>query len=422
MIGLVKDFSRMQNTSRITACLSIPKAAGDPISWGIIMSKLPEIQENKIIACKQIPESRQVVKETWKVIGESVRPLKKSDCISNNGRIGQIIEWWVEDQSIANWECFLPRNKKVRENVTEISLLWKCYEKDKTSQKEPWDSAWSMSILQKFQYMASTPWCIKWEGPEKDTDPAVADTATSSRTKADKVSWWACNKTYDCTSDDLEIKQMPPLTVALQIGCACRGIKHKQGKVNYKVIVGCRKSAIRSPGQFVWAASDGTWTTHLPVDGKVREFTLGLPTSRPIWKRSPFNGKRELLQIRTRREVLDDENQDETWQEPSTGVKLGWALESLFGPIANYQNREMMYRLKGQVERLARVTQEGFKELNVQLQATTKMTLQNRLALDMLLLKEHEVCGFLKEQTDHCCIHIPNVTTDVEHDISQLTR
>ncbi|XP_063252425.1 MLV-related proviral Env polyprotein-like [Prinia subflava] len=57
-----------------------------------------------------------------------------------------------------------------------------------------------------------------------------------------------------------------------------------------------------------------------------------------------------------------------------------------------------------------------------EIQATTKMTLQNRLALDMLLLKEHGVCGYLKGQIDHCCIHIPNVTADVEHDISQLKQ
>lgn len=82
----------------------------------------------------------------------------------------------------------------------------------------------------------------------------------------------------------------------------------------------------------------------------------------------------------------------------------------------------MLYKLTGQVDRLARVTREGFKELNVQLQATTKMNLQNRLALDLLLLKEHGVCGFLKGQVDHCCVHIPNVTADVEYDINQLKQ
>ena len=40
----------------------------------------------------------------------------------------------------------------------------------------------------------------------------------------------------------------------------------------------------------------------------------------------------------------------------------------------------------------------------------------------MLLLKEHGVCGYLKDELDHCCIHIPNVTQDVEHDLDLLGK
>ena len=58
----------------------------------------------------------------------------------------------------------------------------------------------------------------------------------------------------------------------------------------------------------------------------------------------------------------------------------------------------------------------------MQLQATSRMTLQNRMALDMLLLKEHGVCGYLKYKLDHCCNHIPNVTQDVEHDLDLLGK
>lgn len=358
MIGLVKDFAKIQNTSRITACLPIPKAAGDPVNWGIITSKLPEIQKNKTIACKQVPESRQVVKETWEKIGTWIRPMSQKDCILSDGMLRTPIG---QSEGITQWQCYLPHYKKIIENVTETTLVWKCEAEDQKDQIKPWDSAWSVSILQKFQYMANTPSCIKWEGSENETDPAGTYTATSSRMWADKVSWWACNKTYDCTSDDAEIKQMPSLAIALQISCACREIKHKQGKMNHKVIIGCTRSTIKSPGQFVWATSDGTWTTYLPVDGKVKEITLGLPTLCPIWIKSPFNRKHELLQIRARREVLDNENPDDTWQEPSSRVKFRWALESLLGPIANYQSREMLYKLTGQVDRLARVTREGFK-------------------------------------------------------------
>lgn len=211
-IGLVKDFAKMQNTSRITACLPIPKAAGDPVNWGIIISKLPEIQKNKTITCKQVPESRQVIKETWEKIGTWMRPMGQKDCILSDGILGTPMG---ESEGITQWQCYLPHYKKIIENVTETTLVWKCEAKDQKDQIEPWDSAWSVSIFQRFQYMANTPWCIKWEGSENETDPAVTYTATSSRTRADTVSWWACNKTYDCTSDDAEIKQMPPLAIAL---------------------------------------------------------------------------------------------------------------------------------------------------------------------------------------------------------------
>ena len=103
-------------------------------------------------------------------------------------------------------------------------------------------------------------------------------------------------------------------------------------------------------------------------------------------------------------------------------MKTGWALESLLTPLAPYRNREWICQLTGQVERLANVTRKGFKDLNLEFQANSRMTLQNRMALDMLLLKEHGVCGYLKDTIDHCCIHIPNVTQDVEHDLDLLEK
>lgn len=150
----------------------------------------------------------------------------------------------------------------------------------------------------------------------------------------------------------------------------------------------------------------GQWTTHLPIDGPVTQITLGIPTWCPFWRQSS-------LSERNNRQKRDVSPEDE-WHEPDSGVKFGWALESFFAPIAAYRNRDMIYRLMGQTERLAAATKKRFKDLNLQLQATTRMTLQNRMALDMLLLKEHGVCGYLNKKIDHCCIHIPNVTIEVK--------
>lgn len=72
------------------------------------------------------------------------------------------------------------------------------------------------------------------------------------------------------------------------------------------------------------------------------------------------------------------------------------------------------------MEKLANEIRQGFKDLNLQLQATSRMTLKHRIALDMLLLNEHGVCGYLIDRIDHCCIYISNVTQDVEHVLDLL--
>lgn len=131
--------------------------------------------------------------------------------------------------------------------------------------------------------------------------------------------------------------------------------------------------------------SDGTWTTHLPLDGKVRQITLGMSTLCPVWKRTPFRGALENLKL----EGVKRSEIDEEYNEPSSGVKVGWLT-----PLAIYKKREWIYQLTGQVERLANATRKEFKDLNLQLQKTSKMALQNRMPLDMLFLKEQRVCGY----------------------------
>ncbi|XP_040977460.1 uncharacterized protein LOC121232958 [Aquila chrysaetos chrysaetos] len=241
--------------------------------------------------------------------------------------------------------------------------------------------------------------------------------------KENLVSWWKSEKIYNCSTKDMAIQRIPPLAAAVKYGCLCRGLKNdlqltETFKPKRGTIFSCRKTTIQSPGHLVWAMSDGTWTTHLPLDGKVKQITLGMPTLCPIWKKSPFKGSLENLKLeRAKKSEIDDE-----WNEPSTGVRISWALKSLLTPLAIYRNRDWLYQLTGQVEKLANVTRKGFRDLNIQLQATSKMTLQNRMALDMLLLKEHGVCGYLKDRLDHCCIHILNVTQDVEHDLELLGK
>ena len=305
-------------------------------------------------------------------------------------------------------------------------MKWECKEPNQTKQEITlWDSVWSMAITSQFQYMASAPWCFTWDGMIFAAFPSVDDKGSTSREKEIVVPWWNCTKMCNCSTVSKAIQSVPPLAAALKYGCQCRGLRNDlQLTDTYKpqrgTFFSCRKSTIQSPGHLVWAMSDGTWSTHLPVDGKVKQITLGMPTLCPIWKKTPFKGNSEnlkLLRIK-RSEVEEDEN----WNEPSTGVKIGWALESLLTPLSTYRNKAWLYKLTGQVEKLANVTRRGFRQLNLQLQATSRMTLQNKMALDMLLLKEHGVCEYLKGRRDHCCLHIPNVTQDVEHDLNLLKQ
>ncbi|XP_030334304.1 uncharacterized protein LOC115604890 [Strigops habroptila] len=410
MIGLIKDFAKMQNTSRITACLPIPKAAGEPIEWGIITIPLPE--EDKTVKCQEIEVIKNVTKTEY----------------DRKGLMGPILKSWCEQQLNFQFtqkgpgvgECIYDEKIEVKTQTKEIT--WNCQTKDNLEQN--WDTIWSLSIVQKFRYGGNTSWCLRWSGKYNiagNTNLLSLDRVSLDTVK--NVPWWNCTRIMDCDTDPEKIA-MPPIRIALKVGCACRGFKVGGKPIQAPADgINCRHLMIHSMGHLVWALSDGTWTTHLPITGPVREITLGLPTLCPIWKRSPFRGKLETLQIRTKRSIDDGiDNIDDTWQEPETGVKVGWALESLFAQIAAYRNREAIYNLIGQTERLAKVTKKGFRDLNLQLQATTKMTLQNRMALDTLLLKEHGVCGYLKDRIDHCCVHIPNVTADIEYDIAQLGK
>nr|XP_021152045.1 uncharacterized protein LOC110363534 [Columba livia] len=299
--------------------------------------------------------------------------------------------------------CFYDKwtTKIVNQKVEQT--YWECKDQDNKNITELWNNMWTLSIVQQYQYSEAIPWCIRW----------------SDVTEGMTVPWWNCSRVITCQTD---IKEIPlsSVKVAVITGCICR--KQLDSQAAFKIGIekdktDC-KGVIGSMEHLVWALSDGTWTTHLPMRGPIREITLGLPTLCPIWKRSPLKNRQELLQVRHKREI----NEDDVWHEPSSSVKFSWALESFFAPIAAYRNREMIDKLIGQMDRLARITKKGFWDLNIQLQTTTKMTLQNRMALNIMLLKENGVCGYLKDRIDHCCINIPEVTSEVEKDISELTQ
>ncbi|RMC12173.1 hypothetical protein DUI87_11309 [Hirundo rustica rustica] len=345
------------------------------------------------------------------------RKISKQNCQQIPGYYG-----WIEDPKLkgnclvigkVSEPCDKIRVRNKRKKIEEV-----CQNTTETMTMEEWKTIWGPSLLETYSYLGKVNWCIMWEGKKNQDFGQKSLFKEQYRKKVEMMELWNCTQVLTCDTPPVQIG-LEPVRVLLQWGCECRGYNHTLAKKE-KEPWDCKTTTVRSPGNLVWVMGHGLWTTHMPIDGAVTQITLGVPTLCPFWKTSKLQEK-ELVS-RKKREIEDDASIQEDWHEPDDGVKVGWMLESLFAPISSYRNRERLYRLLGQTERLAATTKKGFRDLNLQLQATTRMTLQNRMALDLLLLKEHGVCGYLRNRVDHCCVHIPNVTEEVEKDIDQLEQ
>jgi len=99
------------------------------------------------------------------------------------------------------------------------------------------------------------------------------------------------------------------------------------------------------------------------------------------------------------------------------GVKAFWGHWTV---IIN--NQLYIENLTWQVESLANWTRIETHAVDLKLQATSKATLQNRLALNMVLLKESGVCGWLNASYPDktCCVSIPNISTTLHQAIGKM--
>ena len=57
-----------------------------------------------------------------------------------------------------------------------------------------------------------------------------------------------------------------------------------------------------------------------------------------------------------------------------------------------------------------------------QVQAKSKSALQNRLALALLPAEAHGVCGYVKLDAGHRCLHVPNATEDLQKQVDEMQR
>lgn len=81
-------------------------------------------------------------------------------------------------------------------------------------------------------------------------------------------------------------------------------------------------------------------------------------------------------------------------------------ISALF-PVTPNKNVDRINYIHYNVQRLANLTRDAVAGLSEQLAATSLMTVQNRMALDMLLAEKGGVCSMFGDQ---CCTFIPNNT------------
>ncbi|KAM7020577.1 uncharacterized protein M8220_017630, partial [Acridotheres tristis] len=385
VVGLVRDFGKMQNVTAITACLPLPKAAGDPIPWGIIpLGEMPPEIVNGTRKCnKELRNRTRIVEEVYTYGGRWSTPKQRSECL----KLSNPVFTKIGQHKNIGW-CAFEVNQKRSRPVVDYYYEIVCQEGKE--EWEQWKSIWGPSLLEPYSYIGPIHWCIEWIGSRKQEHPGVLGAETVPHNKLAQASGWNCSKVITCDTPESQIGLIP-VRVLLKWGCECQKYNHTITGELKGAWKDCQSTTVRSPGNSVWVMGHGQWTTHLPIGGPITQITLGIPTLCPFWKQSKLT--KEDQEERTKRELSPETdetvNLENEWHEPGGSVKFGWMLESLFAPVSTYRNREMLYKLLGQTERLAAVTKKGFRDLNLQLQATTRMTIQNSMALDLLLLKEH---------------------------------
>lgn len=84
----------------------------------------------------------------------SQREKKRNYQFTNLNTMSRRLGWCEYDE----------QRTKSREKVK-----WECEEVSESGELEGWDSAWTMSILQRYQYGGNTPWCTQWAGKTNDS-------------------------------------------------------------------------------------------------------------------------------------------------------------------------------------------------------------------------------------------------------------
>ncbi|XP_076193727.1 uncharacterized protein LOC143160061 [Aptenodytes patagonicus] len=181
----------------------------------------------------------------------------------------------------------------------------------------------------------------------------------------------------------------------------------------------CSTAKYPAPQGTFWACSNGKMYSHLHVHKMAGlRCAIGIPSMCPSKTFDFINSGYNRKKQDTQKPQSAPEWAVHGVQIPdyyTWGMTTSLMLENIFTPyVALKRHQFVLENLTWQMHVLSNWTSHTFGELNLQVPQVSKMALQNRLALDMLLVKEQGVCGVLNHTAGECCVTIHNATTTIE--------
>lgn len=176
----------------------------------------------------------------------------------------------------------------------------------------------------------------------------------------------------------------------------------------------CSTTQYPPPWGTIWACSDGKAYSHLNIyEMTGLGYSVVFPTMCPS-KTFNFSVPHSVRKCREFEKTKAQPNWAihgvEVPDYYAFSMKMSLSVMNFFMPYVTLTRHQ--YVLENLMWHL-HILRTAFGELNLQLQHTSKMTLQNRLALDVLL-KEHGVCGILNLTEGECCVAIHNASSTIE--------
>ncbi|RMC14212.1 hypothetical protein DUI87_09303 [Hirundo rustica rustica] len=218
IVGLIRDFGRMQNTTSITACLPLPQAAGDPIPWGIIpIREMPSATANVTWNCEIV--SKEIL--DWVEACMLRRKISKQNCQQMPGYYQ-----WIEDPKLNTRILWMDRGSKFKGNCLVIGKVSEpcgkirvrnkrkkieevCQNTTETMTMEEWKTIWGPSLLETYRYLGKVNWCIMWEGKKNQDFGQKSLFKEQYRKKVEMMELWNCTQVLTCDTPPVQIGLEP---------------------------------------------------------------------------------------------------------------------------------------------------------------------------------------------------------------------